>query len=68
MVIKLIITKSYAQKIDLNKATASQLQKVLWCRGKIIRTNYKIQKICGGFIADVQLQEVYGLTPEVIER
>jgi len=61
--------KSFAQKIDLNKASAFQLQRVYGIGEKlserIIRNR---NKFVGGFIADVQLQDVYGLTPEVIER
>ncbi|WP_299364638.1 helix-hairpin-helix domain-containing protein [Winogradskyella sp.] len=61
--------KSYAQKIDLNKATASQLQKVYGVGEKlserIIRYRNKFE---GGFVADVELSEVYGLSPEVIDR
>ncbi|TYA86767.1 ComEA family DNA-binding protein [Seonamhaeicola marinus] len=60
--------KTYSQKLDLNKATAQQLQivngvgKVLSQR--IIRFR---NTFIGGFIADVQLKDVYGLTPELIE-
>lgn len=61
--------KTFAQKIDLNKATAMQLQSVNGIGEKlserIIRYRNKFE---GGFIADIQLQDVYGLTPEVIER
>ena len=61
--------KTYAQKIDLNVATASQLQKVYGVGEKLseriitYRNKYK-----GGFVADVELMEIYGLSPEVIER
>lgn len=61
--------KTYAQKIDLNAATASQLQKVYGVGEKLseriitYRNKYK-----GGFVADVELMEIYGLSPEVIER
>ncbi len=61
--------KTFAQKQDLNVATVMQLQKVNGI-GKVI--SERIIKFrntfVGGFIADVQLQDVYGLTPEVIER
>lgn len=60
-------TKSFAQKIDLNKATASQLQKVYgigaYYSEKIIRYRDSFK---GGFISDVQLQGIRGLSPEVI--
>ncbi|MFL1011287.1 ComEA family DNA-binding protein [Flavisericum labens] len=61
--------KTYAQKIDLNKATAQQLQKVNGL-GKVLseRILKFRNKLGGGFIADVQLYDVYGLTPEVIQK
>ena len=62
-------TLTFAQKQDLNTATAIQLQKVNGI-GKVFSDRiikYR-NKSVGGFIADVQLQEVYGLTPEVIEK
>lgn len=61
--------KTYAQKIDLNTATAIQLQKVNGVGEKLSDNIIKLRnKFVGGFIADVQLYDVYGLTPEVIER
>ena len=61
--------KTFAQKQDLNTATAQQLEKVNgigeYYAERIIKLRNKFK---GGFIADVQLQDVYGLTPEVIEK
>ena len=61
--------KTFAQKQDLNTATAQQLQKVngigKYYSERIVKYRNKFK---GGFIADVQLQDVYGLTPEVIEK
>lgn len=61
--------KSFDQKIDLNKATAEQLQKVNGIGAALSDRIIKYRgKFVGGFISDVQLQDIYGLTPEVIER
>ncbi|MTE26788.1 helix-hairpin-helix domain-containing protein [Winogradskyella sp. ZXX205] len=61
--------KTYTQKIDLNKATASQLQKVYGVGEKLSERIIQYRKKHkGGFLADVELMEVWGLTPEVIER
>ena len=61
--------KTFVQKQDLNAATAQQLQKVNGVgkvfSDRIVKYRNKSQ---GGFIADVQLLDVYGLTPEVIEK
>lgn len=61
--------KSSNQKIDLNKATALQLQNVNGI-GKVLseRIIRFRNTFVGGFIADVQLNDVYGLTPELIDR
>lgn len=61
--------KTYAQKQDLNTTTAQQLQTINGI-GEVLSeriVNYR-NKFIGGFISDIQLQDVYGLTPEVIER
>ena len=60
--------KTYAQKQDLNTASASQLQKVNGIGEAYSKRIVTYREKVGGFIADVQLQEVYGLSPEVIER
>ena len=60
-------SKSFAQKIDLNKATATQLQKVYgigaYYSERIIRYRNSFE---GGFISDVQLQGIRGLNSEAI--
>ncbi|MFV0564610.1 MAG: ComEA family DNA-binding protein [Flavobacteriaceae bacterium] len=61
--------KTFAQKQDLNTATAQQLQQVNGVGEVLSERIVKFRnKFPGGFIADVQLQDVYGLTPEVIAR
>ena len=59
--------KTFAQKKDLNTASARQLQKVNGI-GKVFseRIIKFRNKFKDGFIADVQLQDVYGLTTETI--
>lgn len=61
--------KTYEQKQDLNTATVKQLQKLhgigAYYSNKIVNFRNKFE---GGFIADIQLQDIYGLTPEVIEK
>lgn len=62
-------SKTYAQKTDLNKATAQQLQKITGVGEKLSERIIQFRsKFNGGFIADIQLQDIYGLSPEVIER
>jgi competence ComEA-like helix-hairpin-helix protein len=61
--------KTFAQKQDLNTATAQQLQKINGIGQVFSERIIKYRdKYKGGFIADVQLQEIYGITPEVIEK
>jgi len=61
--------KTFEQKLDLNKATAKQLERVNGIGKALSERIIKFRnKFKGGFIADVQLQDVYGLSPEVIER
>lgn len=61
--------KSFNQKIDLNGATARELRRVNGIGEKlserIIRYRDKFE---GGLIADIQLQDIYGLSPEVMDR
>lgn len=62
-------TKTFEQKIDLNKATSEQLQKVNGIGVALADRIIKYRgKFVGGFISDIQLQDIYGLSPEVIER
>ena len=60
--------KTDAQKIDLNIATASQLQKVYGVGEKLSANIIKYRNNHGGFISEVELTEIWGLTPEVIQN
>jgi competence ComEA-like helix-hairpin-helix protein len=61
--------KTFQQKQDLNKATAEELQKINGIGEVLSDRIIKFRnKFAGGFIDNVQLQDVYGLTPETIER
>lgn len=61
--------KTFAEKGDLNTVTAKQLQRVHGIGNYYSKQIVKLRdKFIGGFIADVQLQDVNGLTPELIEK
>ncbi|GAB1858131.1 helix-hairpin-helix domain-containing protein [Flavobacteriaceae bacterium MHTCC 0001] len=59
---------TYPQKRDLNTATASQLEKTYGIGSKLAQRVITYRERLGGFIADIELHEVYGLSPEVIEN
>lgn len=61
--------KTYDQKSDLNRATVQDLQKVNGIGEKLSDNIIKYRnKFNGGFISEIQLQDIYGLSPEVITR
>ncbi|GGG54453.1 hypothetical protein GCM10010976_26720 [Bizionia arctica] len=60
--------KTFEQKQDLNTASALQLQKVNGIGEGYSKRIIAYRDKLGGFIADIQLREVYGLSPEVIDR
>jgi DNA uptake protein ComE-like DNA-binding protein len=61
--------KTYKQKQDLNTATATDLQKINGIGKTFSERIIKYRsKLKDGFISDIQLQDVYGLTPELIEK
>jgi competence protein ComEA len=63
------VAKTYEQKIDLNTATINQLRRVNGIGEKLSQRIIDFRnKFVGGFIDNIQLQDVYGLSPEVIER
>ncbi|MFT5847629.1 ComEA family DNA-binding protein [Psychroserpens sp.] len=59
--------KTFAQKKDLNTASAAQLKRIYGIGEKLSERIVSYRTKHGDFVADVQLQEVYGLSPEVIE-
>ncbi|MDO7173974.1 ComEA family DNA-binding protein [Mariniflexile sp. AS56] len=61
--------KSFQQKQDLNKVTAQELQTIKGIGEVLSDRIIKFRnKFPGGFIDAIQLEDVYGLTPEVLER
>jgi competence protein ComEA len=60
--------KTFAQKQDLNTASAAQLKRIYGIGEKLSERIVAYRTKYGDFVADVQLQEVYGLSAEVIER
>ncbi|MFD1063368.1 ComEA family DNA-binding protein [Winogradskyella litorisediminis] len=60
--------KTYAQKIDLNVATTTELRKVYGVGEKLSSNIIKYREKNGGFISEAELSEIWGLSPEVIER
>jgi competence protein ComEA len=66
---KINVAKTYEQKIDLNTATINQLRRVNGIGEKLSQRIIDFRnKFNGGFIDNIQLLDVYGLSPEVIER
>lgn len=62
-------TKTFKQKQDLNKVNNQQLQSINGIGTVLSSRIIKFRnKFVGGFISDAQLQDVYGLTPEVIMK
>jgi len=60
---------SFEEKIDLNITTANELQKVYGVGSVLSSRIIKLRdSFIGGFISDIQLQDVRGLTPETIEN
>jgi len=60
--------KTYAQKIDLNLATEAQLQEVSGIGEALSKRITAYREKIGGFSNEVQLQAIWGLRPDVIER
>ncbi|AXO81472.1 helix-hairpin-helix domain-containing protein [Olleya aquimaris] len=62
------LPKTESQKLDLNSATAEQLQKVYGIGPSYSQRIIKYRHKINGFHSFIELQEVYGLTPEVIQN
>lgn len=61
--------KTFEQKIDLNLATAQQLTQVNGIGKALSKRIIKYRnKFKGGFLSDIELDYIYGLSPEVIKR
>lgn len=60
--------KPFAQKIDLNKATEEQLQQVSGIGEALSKRIVSYREKLGGFSSDLELNSVYGLNPEVVQR
>ncbi|MEM6721183.1 MAG: helix-hairpin-helix domain-containing protein [Bacteroidota bacterium] len=56
------------KKIDINKATIPELRKVYGIGEKLSARIVKYRTKLNGFVTESQLNEVYGLKPEVIEK
>ncbi len=57
-------SKSWAQKSDLNLVTASVLQEVVGLPDFIAQRVVDYRNSLGGFVDDIQLEDVYGLYPK----
>jgi len=63
-----LIEKSFEAKIDLNKATAEELEQVRGI-GKVLSNRIiEYRTRLGGFHSDSQLSDVYGLQEETLQR
>lgn len=62
------VEKPFNQKIDLNKATAEQLQEVSGIGEALSKRIVLYREKINGFSNDNQLYSVYGLSPEVVQR
>ncbi len=67
-----VVKKNSVKKVnhvkDLNTATAAELKKINGVGDKLSKRIVKFRKTLGGFLLDNQLEDVYGLQPEVVNR
>lgn len=57
-----------SEKISLNHATPEDLQKINGVGGVLSQRIVNYRESIGGFNHEIQLNDVYGLSPEVVER
>lgn len=62
------ISEAPFRKQDLNAATAEDLQKINGIGEKLSARIVKYREAIGGFRGEVQVNDVYGLSPDVIQR
>jgi competence protein ComEA len=62
------ISEAYIKKLDLNVASAEDLQKINGIGDKLSARILKYRHSIGGFRGASQVQDIYGLSPEVIQR
>ncbi|MAP54569.1 helix-hairpin-helix domain-containing protein [Altibacter sp.] len=60
--------KPFAQKVDLNEASAAQLQEVYGIGEALSKRIISYREKLGGFADDIELHNVYGLDSMVIKR
>lgn len=63
-----VVNRSYAEKIDLNKATAEELQEINGIGEVLSRRIITYRNKIGGFVNDIQLKDIYGLDYETREK
>lgn len=61
-------SRSYAEKTDLNKATAEELQEINGIGEVLSRRIITYRNKIGGFVNDIQLKDIYGLDYETREK
>ncbi len=62
------VERSFAQKSDLNSATAEQLEQISGIGEALSKRIIAYREKLGGFSDDIQLYNVYGLSPSVVQR
>lgn len=63
-----VVNRSYAEKTDLNKATAEELQEINGIGEVLSRRIITYRNKIGGFVNDIQLKDIYGLDYKTREK